>query len=139
MALNDLQLFSIQNLSHTIDKPIPPSEEVRKGLSKENQELKWISLQTIKFIEEKKLYKEMGLSLTEVAEKMDVQPYLMSQAINACLGKNFFELINSYRVEEAKNLLLDDSWSFHIIVGIGYEAGFNSKTAFRTSFKRFTG
>lgn len=130
----------IYRLRKLDNRPIQTSGEASKKNSiKENQELKLISRQVIKLIEEKKLYKEMGLSLNEVAEKIDVQPYLVSQAINACLEKNFFELINRYRVEEAKILLMDESWNYLSIVGIGFEAGFNSKTAFNTAFKKYAG
>ncbi len=105
----------------------------------ESHELLDLSRQVVKLIEEEKLYKEMGLSVNEIAEKLDSQTYLVSQAINSCLGKNFFELINRYRVEEAKTLLKDESMNYLSIVGIGYEAGFNSKTSFNTSFKKYTG
>ncbi len=118
---------------------MPTLEKDNKEILEQNEELKFLSLQIIQLIEEKKMYKEMGLSVNEVAEKLGTQPYLVSQAINSCLGKNFFELINRYRVEEAKLLLLDESWNYLSIMGIGFEAGFNSKTAFNTSFKRFAG
>ncbi len=105
----------------------------------ENKEIADLSEKIIRSIEEHKLYKEMGLTVSDVAEKIESQPYLISQAINVSLGKNFFELINRYRVEEAKSLLKDPSMNYLSIVGIGFEAGFNSKTAFNTSFKKYTG
>src|SRR5690606_22720112 len=90
-------------------------------------------------MEKDKYYKEEGLSVKEVADKIDEKPYLVSQAINECIGKNFFELVNGYRVEESKNLMLDESLNHLSLIGIAYESGFNSKTAFNTAFKRHTG
>lgn len=67
-----------------------------------------------------------------MADKIDERPYLVSQAINTCLGKNFFELVNGYRVEESKSLMLDENLSHLSMIGIAFEAGFSSKTAFNT-------
>lgn len=55
------------------------------------------------------------------------------------MKRNFYDLVNSYRVEEAKRLLLDPKNSNYTILSVGFEAGFNSKTTFNTVFKKFTG
>ena len=55
------------------------------------------------------------------------------------MKKNFYDLINGYRVEEAKRLLLDSKNMNYTILSVGFEAGFNSKTTFNTVFKKFTG
>ncbi len=134
------QIYQLRILESS---PLPVSEkEIKysnKNILEENKELTLLSLQVQKIIKEEKLYKEMGLSVNELADKIGSQTYLVSQAINSCLGKNFYELINRYRVEEAKSLLKDETMNYLSIVGIGFEAGFNSKTAFNTSFKKYTG
>jgi AraC-like DNA-binding protein len=53
--------------------------------------------------------------------------------------ENFYDLVNGYRVEEAKRLLLDSKSINYTILSVGFEAGFNSKTTFNTVFKKFTG
>jgi AraC-like DNA-binding protein len=63
----------------------------------------------------------------------------VSQAINDGMKKNFYDLVNSYRVEEAKRLLMDEKNNNFTILSVGFEAGFNSKTTFNTVFKKFTG
>ncbi len=88
---------------------------------------------------ETKLYQEPELTLQALADKLQSPYYLVSQAINEGLNKSFFELINGYRVEEAKRLLLDAKNVNYTILSIGFEAGFNSKTTFNTVFKKFTG
>lgn len=132
------QIYQLRNLE------VPTKAEQSKKIEADqnlpyNEDLYDLSMKITQCIEKNKLYKEMGLTVSDIADKIDSQPYLVSQAINTGLGKNFFELINRYRVEEAKKLLLDESWDYLSIVGIGFEAGFNSKTAFNTSFKKFTG
>ncbi|WP_373493157.1 helix-turn-helix domain-containing protein, partial [Aquiflexum sp.] len=51
----------------------------------------------------------------------------------------FFELVNGYRVEESKNLMMDEKLNHLSMIGIAFEAGFSSKTAFNTAFKKHTG
>jgi len=43
------------------------------------------------------------------------------------------------RVEEAKTYLIDNEFANYTLVAIGLEAGFNSKSAFNSSFKKITG
>ena len=114
-------------------------EPKAKEILKKDEELNSLAVNIVRLIEKERLYKQMGLSVDEVAARLETQSYLVSQAINSCLGKNFFELINRYRVEEAKKLLKDSSRDHLSLVGIGFEAGFNSKTSFNTSFKKYTG
>ena len=47
--------------------------------------------------------------------------------------------MNSYRVEEAKRRLADPRSHYLTIVAIAQEAGFNSKSAFYTAFRKHTG
>lgn len=90
-------------------------------------------------MEDEKLYQETELTLHSLAKKLDCPPYQVSQAINDGLKKNFYDLINSYRVEEAKRLLLHPKNRNYTVLSVGFEAGFNSKTTFNTVFKKFTG
>ncbi|MCS3795627.1 helix-turn-helix domain-containing protein [Niastella sp. OAS944] len=93
----------------------------------------------IVLMEEEKLYQEAELTLQQVAGKLQVPAYQVSQALNEGMMKSFYEVVNNYRVEDAKRLLLDEKSSNHTILSIGFEAGFNSKTTFNTVFKKFTG
>lgn len=134
------QIYKLRQLKDPPNIPAQPSTDLENNTAiEENKDLYKLAQQIINLIEKDQLYKEMGLSVNEVADKIGSQTYLVSQAINTCLGKNFFELINRYRVEEAKTLLKDSSKNYLSIVGIGFESGFNSKTSFNTSFKKYTG
>jgi len=98
-----------------------------------------ITSKIIALMEKDKLYRETELTLQNLSEKLQYPSYQVSQAINEGLKKNFYDLINSYRVEEAKRLLVDPKNQNYTILSVGFEAGFNSKTTFNTVFKKFTG
>jgi AraC-like DNA-binding protein len=86
-----------------------------------------------------KVFLNNDLNLPELARQMDSSPHDLSYLLNDVLGINFFQYVNSYRVEEAKQLLLSDKHRHLNILGIAYSAGFNSKTTFNTTFKKETG
>lgn len=90
-------------------------------------------------MQNERLYRETELTLQNLADAIGFHPYQVSQAINERMNKNFYELVNGCRVEEAKRLLLDPRNKNYTILSIGFEAGFNSKTTFNTIFKKFTG
>lgn len=104
-----------------------------------NDKLNEIVPKIIRLMEYDKLYQETELNLQQLADKLEVPGYQVSQALNEGMNKNFYDLINGYRVEEAKRLLLDPDNGNYTILSIGFEAGFNSKTTFNTVFKKFTG
>jgi AraC-like DNA-binding protein len=93
----------------------------------------------IYIMENDKLYQETELTLQDLSNKLQLPPHRVSTAINEGLKKNFYDLVNGYRVEEAKRLLLHPANANYTILSVGFEAGFNSKTTFNTVFKKFTG
>ena len=88
---------------------------------------------------ETKPYLVNGLTLTQLAERLDVTPHQLSQVLNQGFKENFYKFINRYRVEESKRLLLDSRLQHYNILGIAFEAGFNSKSTFNKVFKEVTG
>ena len=87
----------------------------------------------------KKPYLESTLSLPTLAQMMQISTHELSYLINEGFADNFFGFVNNYRVEESKRLLISPKFQHLSMVGIAFEAGFNSKTAFNTTFKKVTG
>lgn len=79
------------------------------------------------------------LSLPQLAERLGVSVNYLSQVINEQRKQNFFDFINSYRIEEAKRLLRSPERDSKNILGIALDSGFNSKSAFYNAFKKHTG
>jgi AraC-like DNA-binding protein len=78
-------------------------------------------------------------SLSELAKKIGESPHHVSQVINEKLDESFFELLASYRIEEAKRILSDNKKDNLTIEEISEIVGYNSKTAFNNAFKKLTG
>ena len=79
------------------------------------------------------------VSLSDLSEKLSISSKNLSQVINQTFGKNFFDFINSYRIQEVQHILKDSRDDKMTILEAMYEAGFNSKSSFNTAFKKETG
>ena len=86
-----------------------------------------------------KPYLTPALTLEKLAAQMTLQPRFLSHVINRYFECNFFDFVNSYRVEEAKNLLADSAQGEKTILDIMFDVGFNSKATFNTLFKKKVG
>nr|WP_315035584.1 helix-turn-helix domain-containing protein [uncultured Chryseobacterium sp.] len=113
------------------------SEEVKKKLISD-EELLRIKTQLENIMETEKPYLDSELNLIRLSEMLSVSTHHLSYVVNTGFGKNFFQYVNEFRVEYAKKLLKQTDSKLSIL-GIAYEAGFNSKTSFNTTFKKVTG
>ncbi|WP_410220256.1 helix-turn-helix domain-containing protein [Pedobacter sp.] len=85
-------------------------------------------------VEKDCLYQNSELKLSDLAQRLNIAPHQLSQILNDNLGKSFSNFINEYRINEAAKRILNET---HLkIEEIGYEVGFNSKSAFFTAFKK---
>jgi|APTNR8051073442_1049403.scaffolds.fasta_scaffold02611_10 AraC-like DNA-binding protein len=92
-----------------------------------------------RLLNEEQVFKENELRLADLATYLDISRHQLSQVINEHYGVNFFELINTYRVEHVKRLLADPNFKHYTVIQIAYEAGFNNKASFNRYFKREIG
>ena len=95
--------------------------------------------QLLRVMEQKQLYKNSLLTLDDLANEMSISPHHLSQVINVQLGKNFYDFVNGYRVEEVKRRLRDPKSMHLTILAIALDAGFNTKSSFNAFFKKHTG
>ncbi|MEQ9423965.1 MAG: helix-turn-helix transcriptional regulator [Cyclobacteriaceae bacterium] len=78
-----------------------------------------------------------SITIDVIADKLNLQPYLVSQAINASYGKSLPELVSEYRIEHAKKLLTAEEQEMNI-KSIAFESGFTTISAFYSTFKKIT-
>ena len=92
-----------------------------------------------KLMENQKIYLNPDLTLRNVEDHLNFSSKEISLAINSVMKKNFYRLINEYRVEEFKLRALDASNKHLTLFGIAQECGFSSKATFNRVFNSFTG
>jgi AraC-like DNA-binding protein len=103
--------------------------------------LTWTELQQIVeklelLMHTEKLYLDPTISLSQLGKKTGIADHHISQALNGYLKKNFYDYVNTFRLEETKRLLINTEKP---ILHILYDAGFSSKSVFNSTFKRYTG
>ncbi len=85
------------------------------------------------------IYRDPNLNREIIANLLNISSGYLSQIVNDITKKNFTAYINSYRVKEVKDMILNSEFDKYSLLAIGLEAGFKSKTTFYTSFKKETG
>lgn len=128
-------IMEVESIGESTEEDEPRIQRTTLGEGKINQ----IVTRITALMDDSKLYLQSELALQDLADKLEIPSYQVTQAINEGLGKNFYDLVNGYRVEEAKRLLSDPASRNSKVLTIGMDAGFNSKTTFNTVFKKFTG
>jgi len=92
-----------------------------------------------KLFHSQKIYTRPSLKLHDVAQLLNMSPAVLSAVINTNLKMTFFEMVNKYRVEEAKQMLIKADYNSYKIEYIGEISGFNSRASFFSVFKKHTG
>jgi AraC-like DNA-binding protein len=114
-----------------------PRQKYEKNVLSETK-IREISQKILICMINEKLYRNPELRLNDLAQHVGEHPNNVSQVLNDVFQKNFYDFMNLYRVEDAKALLKSPEYKNFTITAIGFEVGFNSKTAFFTAFKKFT-
>lgn len=89
-------------------------------------------------METERPYLNPDLTLTLLAESLEMKPRQLSSKINQNCDQNFYDLINSYRVAAFKDRLHSEDRDKLSILGHAYECGFYSKSTFNHVFKKST-
>ena len=92
--------------------------------------------QLLSYMETEKPYRNPNLTISDLSKNIRITMCYLSLVINESFNQNFRDFINFYRIEESKSRLVQNDMN---ILNIAYEVGFNSKSAFNTAFKKFTG
>jgi len=128
-------LFSEKAIGIELKEP-GPSSEIRYSLTrKENDFILFL----LNYMNENKPFLIPEITLSTLASELEVTPDYLSGIINNKLGKNFFDFINHYRIEEFKTRSLADENKKFTLLSIAYDCGFNSKATFNRVFKNVTG
>ncbi|PTT19565.1 AraC family transcriptional regulator [Chryseobacterium sp. HMWF028] len=138
-ALNNPELFrnvdsKLKLVSEIVSKE-KNNEEPAVNEKENNEEL----LKLKKYMTKEKPFLNSSLTIQDISTEMGIPVRDLSLLINHQLGQHFYDFVNTYRIENAMNILKDDTKSKVTILEILYEVGFNSKSSFNTAFKKHTG
>lgn len=126
---------------HSQTPSLPAEQEREKyaksGLTKERLEELYQEL--IQLMEKERVYTTNDLSIDDLASKLKVHPNYLSQVINEKMGKNFYDFVNHFRLEEFKQRLSDPKNRNFTLLSLATDCGFNSKSSFNRHFKKVTG
>lgn len=126
--------LALKHPAYTLTRKAQPAKYQRSSVSKSETQ-KYLD-QITSYLETNKAYTDPVLNLQSLSTQVGLRPHLVSQAINEHLGKNVADFINSYRLEEAKRLLLDPGQDPYTIEAIAQAAGFNTRNTFYRVFKK---
>ena len=85
-----------------------------------------------------KMYLLKDLNSKSLAIAMETTERKLSAFFKEVLHSNFYDAINSFRVEEAKHILQSEALKNQSITGIALSFGFRSKSSFYRIFKKST-
>jgi AraC-like DNA-binding protein len=83
-----------------------------------------------------KIYRDPEINREQIAQRLGLDVQALSKQVNQYFKMSLPELVNHYRIAEAKERLKNSSAT---VKEIFYEAGFVSRSAFNTAFKKSTG
>ena len=87
-------------------------------------------------LEEEKAYLDPKLSLVRFSSIVGTNTTYLSGAVNTYFGCNLKTVVNRFRIEHAKRLLLENQYPVRDIPPL---CGFASRSAFYASFQRIEG
>ncbi len=136
-GLKQKEIF-IQYHDNTIEYVTEPKTKYAGVVLKEADVELYVS-KLKRFMASDKPYLDADFSLPELADKLDIPSHYLSRVINEQFGVNFFDFINQYRVEEVKSKIGNPEFKNFSLLGIAFDSGFNTKSAFNRVFKKITG
>lgn len=95
--------------------------------------------QIINILLKKKKYKDKEYSAKRLAEDLHTNTRYVSAVVNVCFDMNYTSLVNKYRVENAKSLLVDKRYCRLRMEEISDLVGFSNRQSFYAAFYKYTG
>ena len=125
-------------------KVIYPSEEhiatpKYKNSTLSENDVRKIQDQLERVMKTEKPFLDGHLSISKLAGMLDIHQKELSQVINERYQTNFFHFINGYRVAEVQDKIENPAYKNFSLLGIAFDSGFNTKSAFSKAFKRVNG
>ncbi|MCX6577039.1 MAG: helix-turn-helix transcriptional regulator [Candidatus Aminicenantes bacterium] len=115
----------------------PARRYERSSLTPENAALHKTRL--LELMEREKSFLDPEITLPKLAQALEIPVAHLSRVINDLFGRNFYEFINHYRVEDAKRRLAMPDAGREKLITVALDCGFNSVATFNRVFKELAG
>lgn len=129
-----------QEMSSNFSKPEIKVNIIREKYLSERQ-VENMEKELSNYMNETQAYLQQGFSLPQLAKETNFQLQQVSAFLNQHKGENFNDYINKFRINYLIGLYDQDPTIIDqfTLEYLGKESGFGSRSAFITSFKKFTG
>lgn len=120
------------------------TEQHREELPKYNrvkideEECAGIVAQMKAYIDEKKIYTNPELKMSDLADTLHLSASKLSLVFSLYLKENYYEFINAYRLREFKRLIDDGEYRRYTLTALSEKCGFK-KSSFFSTFRRVEG
>jgi AraC-like DNA-binding protein len=138
-ALNNPSLFRNIDSKLKLVADIILEDNVQEPLVENEKKHEETILKLQQFMMAEKPYLNPSLTIQDISNTIQIPTRELSILINHHLYQHFYDFVNSYRIEQAMEILKDATKSKVTILEILYQVGFNSKSSFNTAFKKHTG
>lgn len=128
------KLVELLNIDFSAFELPKPEQSLARNISEDQLEKRKAHLQ--EFMDTHKPYLDSDLSLINLAQKLEISREELSSTINKAFDSRFNDFINRYRIEETKRLITEGKNKTHSLLGLAFDAGFNSKATFNRAFKK---
>ena len=139
LLVNGLFLFGWRNTRELLQEELVVATEPERDRLQDMPQVDEKLQAVEQGIQQQRLHLDSQINLERFAGQVGIKARELSTIINDHYQQNFFEFINSLRVEEAKRLLVAPECAGDTVLDVLYKSGFNSQSAFHRFFKRMVG
>ncbi len=137
-ALNHPELFRGIDSKLELARDILPKVNVIEINDPKNEIISAQISALKQYMIEKEPFLDPSLTIQELSNQIEIPVRDLSVLINHHINQHFFDFVNEYRIQKAMSILKNPLKSDLTVLEILYEVGFNSKSSFNTSFKKYT-
>jgi len=124
-------------------RPVPwryPQENEKSSVSAlTDSESQKIAELIFEVFDKEKPFLDPEFNLDDLSNRLSFNRRKVSHVINSRLKRNFFDLVNGYRIDTAKEIFTKNEDPNLTVLEVMFDVGFNSKSSFNTQFKKRTG